>query len=108
MRVSRSAIGSVIALIGSPLPATLRDAGDEAPKRHLPQADPAQAELPEIAARAPADVAAVVLPHLELCGAAGLDYKAYLSYALRVPSSPSRRRPGRCARAPLRSDCIRS
>src|SRR2546423_1850513 len=88
-RVSRSAMGSVIALIRSPLPATLRDAGNQAPERHLPEADPAQAELPEVAARPPADVAAVVLPHLELRGPPGLDYQAYLSHALRVPSSPS-------------------
>src|SRR5438045_6808424 len=108
IRVSRSAIGSVIALIRSPLPTTLRDPGDEAPERHLPETDPAQAELPEVPARAPADVAAVVPPHLELRGPAGLDYQAYLSHALRVPSSPSRPRPGRCGRAPLRSGCIPS
>src|SRR3954471_1565820 len=63
MRVRRSAIGSVID-IG--LPARLRHAGDVALVRHLPQADPAQAELAEVRAGTSAALAAVVLPGLVL------------------------------------------
>src|SRR5437763_7927816 len=66
MRVRRSAIGSVIDMS---LPARLRQARDVALVRELPQADPAQAELAEVRARAPAALAAVVVACLELRGA---------------------------------------
>src|SRR5436190_16356313 len=66
MRVRRSAIGSVIDMR---LPARLRQAGDVALVRELPQADPAEAELAEVRPRAPAALAAVVVACLELCGA---------------------------------------
>src|SRR5829696_8469109 len=44
MRVRKSAMGSVM-LMPRPLPARLGHAGDVALVGHLPQADPAQAEL---------------------------------------------------------------
>jgi hypothetical protein len=41
IRVSMSAMGSVIMAVVLPLPAGLPDARDLAPQRHLPEADPA-------------------------------------------------------------------
>src|SRR6187551_879600 len=80
--VSMSAIGSVsISLL---LPAALRHAGDGALMRELAQADPAQAELLEDRARAPAAVAARVLAHLEALLALLLDDERGLGHALRV------------------------
>src|SRR5579884_3873363 len=64
MRVSMSAIGSVSTSFL--LPTGLRHAGDGALVRELAQADPAEAELAEHRARAPAAVAACVVAHLEL------------------------------------------
>src|SRR4051794_36149177 len=55
-RVSMSAIGSEM-FIGF-LPARLRDARQLAPEGALPEADPAQGELPHVGTRAPADEAA--------------------------------------------------
>src|SRR4051812_10265567 len=66
MRVSRSAMGSVID-IGSP--ARLGHAGDVAVVRELAQADPAEAELAEHRARPAAAAAAGVLAGLVLRGA---------------------------------------
>src|ERR671937_1666892 len=63
IRASMSATGSVS--IARRLPAGLRHAGDHALVRELPQTDPAEAELAEDGARAPAAVAARVLAHLE-------------------------------------------
>src|ERR687893_569497 len=63
MRVRKSATGSVIDM---GLPARLRHAGDHALVLDLADADPAQAELPQIRARAPAALAAVVVPCLVL------------------------------------------
>src|SRR5690349_17261837 len=60
MRVRKSAIGSVID-IALDLPARLLDARDQALVRDVAQADPAQAELAEVGARAPAPLAAVVV-----------------------------------------------
>src|SRR3954451_8027168 len=60
MRVRKSAIGSVID-IALYLPARLLDAGDQALMRDLAEADPAQAELAEVRARATAALAAVVV-----------------------------------------------
>src|SRR5690348_7175433 len=48
------------------LPACLSDAGDHARERQLPEADPAQSELPQVGTRAAAALAAVMLPHREL------------------------------------------
>src|SRR4051795_10947580 len=66
MRVRKSAIGSVIDMR---LPARLRQPGHVALVRHLPQADPAEAELAEVRARAAAALAAVVVACLVLGGA---------------------------------------
>src|ERR687888_1151821 len=71
MRVSMSATGSVS--IARLLPRALGHAGDHALVRELPQTDPAEAELAEDGARAPAAVAARVVPHLEALGPALLD-----------------------------------
>src|SRR5688572_12960953 len=63
-RVSMSAIGSEM-FIGS-LPTRLRDAGQLAQERTLPEADPAQREPSQEGARPSAHVAAVIRAHLEL------------------------------------------
>src|SRR6478736_859818 len=63
IRVSMSAIGSVS--IGVPPPGALGHAGDHALVGELPQADPAEPELPEDRAWAAAPVAARVFPRLE-------------------------------------------
>src|SRR5690606_2593221 len=81
MRVSMSAIGSVISSVpwrrpqgprppagGRPatthdgLPAALRHARDVALEREAPEAEPAQRELPQVAAGAAADPAPVAMP----------------------------------------------
>src|SRR5688500_4290516 len=63
-RVSMSAIGSEM-FIGS-LPTRLRDAGQLAQERTLPEADAAQREPSQEGARPSAHVAAVIRAHLEL------------------------------------------
>src|SRR3954466_893330 len=63
MRVRKSATGSVIDMA---LPARLRHAGDHALVLDLADADPAQAELAQVRARATAPLAAVVVPRLVL------------------------------------------
>src|SRR6185369_10100364 len=65
IRVSISAIGSVIALEPS-LPAALRHAGDVTLERELAEAQAAQGELPHVGAGPPAEVAAVAQPNLVL------------------------------------------
>src|ERR1700741_4003881 len=62
MRVSMSAMGSVI--MGSP--ARLDHAGDFPPERENTEADSAKLELAVVAARAPADLAAVAVTRGEL------------------------------------------
>src|SRR3954453_253880 len=66
MRVRKSAIGSVIDMW---LPARLRESGDVTLVGHLAQADPAEAELAEVGARAAAPLAAIVVAGLVLRGA---------------------------------------
>src|SRR5579872_983244 len=68
MRVSMSATGSVITAICLllPLPRCLGDARNLAAMRELAEADPAQAELAQVASRPAAALAAVVLAHREL------------------------------------------
>src|SRR5437588_9397122 len=66
MRVSMSAMGSVIVIASSPSPAGLRDAGNLAGVDQLPKADPAQPELAVDRARPTAAPAAGVGPHPEL------------------------------------------
>src|SRR5947209_4263200 len=63
MRVSMSAIGSVIMMRS---PTRLRDAGDLAGVHHLPQAHAAEAELAVDGARPTATAAPRVRPHLVL------------------------------------------
>src|SRR5215217_5698169 len=65
MRVRKSAMGSVMLMPGR-LPARLGHAGDEALVGHLPQADPAQAELAVDGAGTAALAAARVRPGLVL------------------------------------------
>src|SRR4051812_17394687 len=78
MRVSMSATGSVsISLL---LPGALGHARDDALIGELPQADPAEPELAEHGARAPAAVAAGVVAHLELRGAGGLHPQRLLGH----------------------------
>src|SRR5215208_2862364 len=67
MRVRKSAIGSVVDM---QLPAGLGEAGDVPLVGHLAQADPAQADLAEVRARATAPLAAIVVAGLVLRGAA--------------------------------------
>src|SRR6202034_264551 len=64
MRVSKSAMGSVVIL--SSLPAGLHNAGYFSLERQAAETDTAHLELPERAARAPADPAAIPLANLEL------------------------------------------
>src|ERR1700720_2509306 len=54
MRVRKSAIGSLIDMATRPLPARLDHARHLALEGELPEADPAELELPEEAARPPA------------------------------------------------------
>src|ERR1041385_7075384 len=83
MRVSMSATGSVS--ISSLLPRALRHAGDHALVRELAQADAAEPELLEHGARAPAAVAAGVVPHLELRRPRGLDSQRLLRHLAFAP-----------------------
>src|ERR1700694_5575211 len=67
IRVSMSAMGSVMVMRGSPLsPAGLGHAGHFAGMNQLAQADPAQAELAEYRLGATATLATGIPPHLEL------------------------------------------
>src|SRR5215213_5713934 len=66
MRVSMSAIGSVIVIVRLPSPARLGDAGNLAGVHELAQAEPAQAELPVHRARPAAAAASRVGAHLVL------------------------------------------
>src|SRR6266849_6620400 len=65
-----SATGSVVIILESSsygsLPRCLCHAGDVALMRPLPEADPAQPEFAQVAARTAAQLAPVVLPHFEL------------------------------------------
>src|SRR5437588_3434828 len=75
-------------------PARLGHAGDHALVRELPQADPAEAELAEDGARAPAAVAARVAPHLEALRPALLHPEGLLGHAwLLLPSLAGEREP---------------
>src|SRR5512138_3364049 len=66
MRVNMSAMGSVMLIARSPLPARLDDAGDLALQRALAEADAAHLELAQIRPGPAAERATVVLAHLEL------------------------------------------
>src|SRR5512146_1675872 len=79
--------------LGPVLPARLGHAGDVAIVRGLAQADPAEAELAVVAARAPATTAAVVFTGFELGLAALLHLHRSLSH--RNPPRRQRCRPRR-------------
>src|SRR5688572_12955194 len=66
MRVSMSAMGSVIVMSSDPLPTGLRDAGNLAGVDHGAEADAAEPELAVHRLRPAAATAAGVGPHLEL------------------------------------------
>src|SRR5712671_810959 len=84
MRVSMSAIGSVIVIVG-PSPAGLGDAGDLTGMDHLAQADPAQAELAEHRPSTAAPPASRVGAHLELGLALLLVDECLLCHGLLLP-----------------------
>src|SRR5690349_20512167 len=87
MRVSMSAMGSVIVIAAStPSPRCLRDAGNFAGVRHLAQADPAQAELAVHGARTTTTTAARVAPNLELGLALRLHDERLLRHYCCTPS----------------------
>src|SRR4051812_11237459 len=83
MRVSMSAIGSVST--SSLLPTGLRHAGDGALVGELPQANAANAELPEHGARTPTAAAARVCADLVLRRPLLLDNEARLRHVVLVP-----------------------
>jgi hypothetical protein len=66
IRVSISAIGSVIIVRFDPLPACFPDARNFTLKRFLPETNSAQAEFPDERARPSAPVAAVAMPARKL------------------------------------------
>src|SRR5688572_5307073 len=66
MRVSISAIGSVMLMMWLLSPARLLDARDQPVQRQLAEADTADAELPNERTRPATTLTAVMLPHHEL------------------------------------------
>src|SRR5712692_7950101 len=83
MRVSRSAIGSL--LIGWPSPARLHDARNLALEGQLPEAEAAQLELPEVAPGPAAQLAAGVGPRRELRRPLGLHDERDLGHTRATP-----------------------
>src|SRR5215475_5870792 len=81
IRVSMSAIGSVIVIGSPPSPRRLGHAGDLARVRELAEADPAQTELAVDRARPTAPPATGVRPHLELRLALLLVHERLLRHA---------------------------
>src|SRR5581483_227904 len=71
-RVSMSAMGSVIMVICSGLPARLDDAGNLAPQRALAETDATHCEAAHVRSRSPAQPTPIVLLHGELRRALGL------------------------------------
>src|SRR5438094_167715 len=86
IRVSMSAIGSVIIIAGPLLPRALRHARDRALVGELAQADPAEPELAIDGARPAAPVAPRVLAHLELLRPGSLRDQRLLGHSLLLPS----------------------
>src|SRR5688572_17541861 len=80
MRVSMSAIGSVIMMVSSS-PARLAHAGDLALEGELPEADAAESELADEGTRPTAAPATVVAAHFELRLALGLLDQALLRHS---------------------------
>src|SRR2546423_8557305 len=95
MRVSMSAIGSVMVMVD--LPARLHEAGDLARVGQLAQAVAAQPEALVDGARPPAALAAGVAAHAELLLAVGLGDEGFLGHGHALlngkPRARSRARP---------------
>src|SRR5512137_1623323 len=87
MRVSMSAMGSVIDMVLASSPARLGQTGDDALVRDFAQADAADPELAVVAARAAAPGATVVLARLITLLAPRLHNEGCLSHAPAAPSS---------------------
>src|SRR5262245_36597971 len=83
MRVSRSAMGSL--LIGGSSPARLHDARHLALEGQLPEAEPAQLELPEVAPRTAAQLAAVIAARRKLRRPLGLHDERDLGHTRATP-----------------------
>src|SRR5688500_14279058 len=66
IRLSLSAIGSVISFSTTHLPAAFCHSRDVALERRLPEAQTAQCKLPHVGARASAELTTVAQPNLEL------------------------------------------
>src|SRR5579872_2706675 len=88
IRVSMSAIGSVMTPTPVTSPARLDDAGNLAPMGQRAQADPAEPELPEHRPRPAAVPAAAVSAHLELWRLPPLDEQGLLRH---LPGPPDLR-----------------
>src|SRR5262245_6316287 len=114
-RVKKSAIGSVIVMVtsstflavvpcrafgelgvcGLALPAGLAHTGQLAAVRHLPHADPAQAELAQHRARPTAALAPGVGAHLELRLLRRLEHQSLLGHQFSLNGKPRCRRSAR-------------
>src|SRR5580692_4102501 len=81
MRVSISAIGSVIDICSSPSPRGFRHTGHDAGVSVLAKANAAHRELAQITARTPANQAPIVLPHTELRRASRFHDRACLCHS---------------------------
>src|SRR5262245_23165781 len=68
-RVSRSAMGSVMLIVLASSPARLRHPGERSLQGQVPETDPADLELSQVAAGTPAAPTPGVLPYHELAGA---------------------------------------
>jgi hypothetical protein len=70
-----SAMGSVMLIVASPLPARLDDPGDVPRQGQLAETDSAHLELPQITARSTADPAPAISPDRELRSPLGFGYE---------------------------------
>src|SRR5690242_8812309 len=85
MRVSMSAMGSVMVMRAPPSPRALRHAGDLPCVRHLSQADAAETEVAVHRARSTTAAAARVRTNLELRLAQRLVDQCLLCHSLKYP-----------------------
>src|SRR5512141_1801809 len=86
MRVSMSAMGSVIDMVLASSPARLGQTRDDALVRYLAQTDAAEPELTVVGARTAAALTAVVLPRLVALLASGFHHEGCLGHASDAPS----------------------
>src|SRR5512140_1923216 len=86
IRVSMSAMGSVIDMVLASSPARLGQTGDDALVRDLAQTDAAEPELAIVGARTAATLTAVVLPCLVALLATRLHHEGCLGHASAAPS----------------------